>query len=78
MSSHDTLWVESQKASAATHALIIAQTGDLLLQACGLGTEPHQDQLSPSQQRVPTTRGRGRPQQVCWTQVWSSLLLCAL
>ena len=78
MVSHDTLWVESQKASAATHALIIAQTGDLLLQACGLGTEPQQDQLSSSQQSVPTTLGRGRPQQVCWTQLWSSLLLCAV
>ena len=78
MSSHDTLSVESQKASAATHALIIAQTSHLLLQACGLGTEPQQDQLSSKQQSMPTTRGRGRPQQVGWTQVWSSLLLCAL
>jgi len=78
MSSHDTLSVESQKASAATHALIIAQTSHLLLQACGLGTEPQQDQLSSKQQSMPTTRGRGRPQQVSWTQLWSSLLLCAL
>src|SRR3989441_9009173 len=78
MSSHDTLSVESQKASAATHARIIAQTSNLLLQACGLGTEPQQDQLSSNQQSMPTTRGRGRPQQVGWTQLWSSLLLCAL
>lgn len=78
MSSHDTLRVESQKGSAATHALIIAQTSDLLLQACGLGPEPRPDQLSQSQLSVPITRRRGRPQQVCWTQLWSSLLLCAL
>ena len=78
MSSHDTLWVESQKASAATHALIISQASDLLLEACRLGPGPGPDQLSQSQQSVPITRGRGRPQQVCWTQLWSSLLLCAL
>ncbi len=78
MSSHDTLAVESQKASEATRALIIAQTSDLLLQACGLGSEPGPDQVSQIQQGEPTARGRGRPQQVCWTQLWSSLLLCAL
>jgi hypothetical protein len=37
MSSHDTLRVESHTTSAAPHALIIAQTSDLVLQACGLG-----------------------------------------
>ena len=78
MSSHDTLAVASHKASAATSALIIAQTSDLLLQSCGLGPEPRPDPLSQSQQSVPITRRRGRPQQVCWTQLWSSLLLCAL
>ncbi len=74
MSSHDTLRVESHQASAA-HALIIAQTTDLLLQACGLGPAQSPDQFK---QGGPTPRGRGRPQQVCWTQLWSSLLLCAL
>jgi hypothetical protein len=75
MSSHDTLRVESHQASAGAHALIIAQTTDLLLQACGLGPAQSPDQFK---QDGPTPRGRGRPQQVCWTQLWSSLLLCAL
>jgi hypothetical protein len=70
--------LESQKASAVTNALIVAQTSDLLLQACGLGPETRLDQSSQSEQNVPITRGRGRPQQVCWTQLWSSLLLCTL
>ena len=61
MSSHDTLAVESQKASEATRALIIAQTSELLLQACGLGSEPRPDQLSQIQQGEPPSRGRGRP-----------------
>ena len=78
MSSHDTLWVESQKASAATHALLIAQTSDLVLQACGLGSMQSPDQFSQIQSGGPIPRGRGRPQQVGWTQLWSSLLLCAL
>jgi hypothetical protein len=68
----------SYQASAGAHALIIAQTSDLLLQACGLGEGPSPDQFSQTQQSGPTPRGRGRPQQVCWTQLWSSLLLCAL
>ncbi len=78
MSSHDTLWVESQKASAATHALLIAQTSDLVLQACGLGSMQSPDQFSQIQSGGPIPRGRGRPQQVGWTQLGSSLLLCAL
>src|SRR5712691_6609714 len=78
MSSYDTPGVESPQASEAAHALIIAQTSDLLQQACGLGSEHHPDQFSQTQQSRPTTHGRGRPQQVCWTQLWSSLLLCAL
>jgi hypothetical protein len=75
MSFNDT---SGAKSSPAAHALVIAQTSDLLLQACGLGSEPGSDQLSQTQQSVPPARRRGRPQQVCWTQLWSSLLLCAL
>jgi hypothetical protein len=78
MSSHDTLRVESHTASAATHALVIAQTSDLVLQACGLGSTQSSDQFSRIQQGESLPRRRGRPQQVSWTQVWSSLLLCAL
>src|SRR6266851_2074433 len=77
MSSHDTPGVDSHQASAAyTH--MIAQISDLLLQACGLGQEPRLDQWSQIQQDKTTPRGRGRPQQVSGTQLWSSLLLCAL
>ena len=36
MSLHDTPGVEPHQASA-THALVVAQTSELLLQACGLG-----------------------------------------
>jgi hypothetical protein len=78
MSSHDTLRVESHTTSAAPHALIIAQTSDLVLQACGLGSAQSPDQFSQIQSGGPIPRGRGRPQQVGWTQLWSSLLLCAL
>jgi hypothetical protein len=77
MSSHDTAWVEAHQASA-THALIIAQASDLVLQACGLGSAQSPEQLSQIQQGEPTSRRRGRPQQVGWTQLWSSLLLCTL
>jgi hypothetical protein len=78
MSSHDTPRMESHQACAAAHALIITQTSDLLLQACGLSPELRPDQFIQTQQSEPISRGRGRPQQVCWTQLWSSLLLCAL
>jgi DDE family transposase len=78
MSSHDTLQVASHPASAATHALIIAQTSDLVLQACGLGSTQSSDQFSQIQQGESIPRRRGRPQQVSCTQLWSSLLLCAL
>jgi hypothetical protein len=74
MSSHDTPCVGSHQASEAAHVALIAQVGDLLLHACGLG--PAQHNQAPL--GVPSTRGRGRPQRVCWTQLWSSLLLCAL
>lgn len=78
MSSNDTPEVRSPQASPATQALIIAQIGDLLLQACGLGPASCPDQFSQTQQNGPIIRGRGRPQQVCPTHLWSSLLLCAL
>jgi len=77
MSSHDTSERELQRTSAA-QAHIIAQTTELLLQAGGLSPVQSPDPLSRTQQGEPTPRGRGRPQLVCWTQLWSSLLLCAL
>ncbi len=49
MSSHDTPRVDPHQASAA-HTHMIAQTSDLLLQACGLGQEPRPDQFSQIQQ----------------------------
>lgn len=73
MSLHDTPGGEPHQASA-THALVVAQTSELLLQACGLGAA----QSSQTQQGESTPRRRGRPQQVSWTHLWSSLLLCAL
>src|SRR2546426_4077471 len=77
MSSHDTPGVDSHQASAAsTH--MIAQISDLLLEACGLDPAQNSAQLSQIQQDEATPRGRGRPQQVSGTQLWSSLLLCAL
>jgi len=78
MSSHDTLRVESHTASAATHACIITQTSDLVLQACRLGSTQNSAHFSQIQQGESIPRRRGRPQQVSWTQLWSSLLLCAL
>src|SRR6266567_9152591 len=77
MSSHDIPRIEPQQASA-TQALIIAQVSDLVLQACGLGSAQNPDQFSQIQQGEPIPRRRGRPQHVGWTQLWSSLLLCAL
>jgi DDE family transposase len=77
MSSHNTPWGEPQQAST-THALVIAQTSDLVLQACGLGSAQDPDQFSQIQQGEATPRRRGRPQQIGWTQLWSSLLLSTL
>jgi hypothetical protein len=77
MSSHDTPRVGAHQVTA-THALIIAQASDVVLQACGLGSVQSPDQLSQIQEGEPTSRKRGRPQQVGWTQLWSSLLLCTL
>src|SRR5215469_6182606 len=73
MSLHGTLGVEPHQASA-THALVVAQTSELLLQACGLGAA----QSSQTQQGESTPRRRGRPHQVSGAHLWSSLLLCAL
>jgi hypothetical protein len=73
MSSHDTSLVEAHQTSAGEYSAILAQTSDLLLQACGLGPEACADRLNAA-----PIRGRGRPQQVCWIHLWSSLLLCAL
>jgi len=57
---------------------MIAQISDRLLQAGGLDPAQNSAQLSQIQQDEATPRGRGRPQQVSGTQLWSSLLLCAL
>jgi hypothetical protein len=77
MSSHRTSLGELQQASAA-HALVVAQTSDFLLQACGLGSAQDPDQCSQIQQGEATPRKRGRPQQIGWTQLCCSLLLCTL
>jgi hypothetical protein len=74
ISCHDTPGIDSPRTSA-THTLIIAQTSDLVLQACGLGSAHSPDQFSPIQQSRPTPRGRGRTPQVGWTQLWGSLRL---
>ena len=77
MSSHDIPGGDAHQALAAsTH--MVAQITDLLLQACGLSPAQSPDQLSQIQQDEATPRRRGRPQQVSGTQLWSSLLLCAL
>ncbi len=78
MSVHDTLGVESPTASTATHSRIITQTSDLVLQACGLGSTQSSAQFNQIQPDESIPRKRGRPQHVGWTQLWSSLLLCAL
>jgi hypothetical protein len=57
---------------------MITQISELLLQACGLDPAQSPEQLNQIQQDEATPRGRGRPQQVSGTQLWSSLLLCAL
>jgi DDE family transposase len=77
MSSHDTPGIDPSQTSA-THTLVIAQTSDLVLQACGLGSVQDSNQFSQTQQGESMPRRRGRPQQVGWTQLWSSLLLCTL
>ncbi len=77
MALHDTPGVEPHQASP-THALVVAQTSDLLMQACGLSSAPDSDPFGQIQQGESTPRRRGRPQQVSGTHLWSSLLLCAL
>ncbi|GHO71556.1 hypothetical protein KSC_104480 [Ktedonobacter sp. SOSP1-52] len=73
MSPHDTALGEANQTSARKYSAIISQTSDVLLQACGLGPEACVDRLHTT-----LIRGRGRPQQVSWIHLWSSLLLCAL
>lgn len=73
MSPHETSLVEANQTSEGERSAILAQTSDLLLQVCGLGSEPSMDRLNTT-----PIRRRGRPQQVCWIHLWSSLLLCAL
>ncbi|SRR5258708_2932514 len=77
MPSQDTSRIEPHQAST-TRARIIAQASDLVLQACGLDSAQSPNQFSQSLQGEATPRRRGRPQQVGWTQLWSSLLLSAL
>ena len=77
MALHDTPGVEPQQASP-THALVVNQTSELLMQACGLSSAQDSDPFGQSQQSESTPRRRGRPQQVSGTHLWSSLLLCAL
>lgn len=73
MPPHDTALREANQTSAGKYSAIISQTSDVLLQACGLGPEACVDRLHAT-----LVRGRGRPQQVGWIHLWSSLLLCAL
>jgi hypothetical protein len=76
LSFHDSPSVRSHQASVREQAAIIAQASDLLLQACGL--VPSQSPTHSTQLSAFTHHGRGRPQRVCWTQLWSSLRLGAL
>ena len=66
---HDTISERTNQTSQERHSAIITQTSDVLLQACGLGPEVCMDRL-----RTTPTRGKGRPQQICWIHLWSSLL----
>jgi hypothetical protein len=52
MTSHDTLQVEPAQASAGP-TLIIAQTSELLLQACGLCEGSSPDECSQTEQNGP-------------------------
>jgi hypothetical protein len=62
MSFHHTSLGEPQQASTA-HALVVAQTSDLLLQTCGLGSAQGSDPFSQTQQgeAMPRKRGRRKP-----------------
>jgi hypothetical protein len=75
---HHTRQVEAQTASAAPHSGIIAQTSDLVLQACRLSSTQSSAHFSQIQPDESMPHRRGRPPHVGWTQLWSSLLLCAL
>lgn len=77
MALHDTPGVEPHQA-LPTPALVVAQTSELLMQACGLSSAQDSDQFGQIQPVKSLPRRRGRPQQLGWTQLWSSLLLCAL
>ncbi len=78
MTSHDTLLREGSQGSARQER-IIEESRELLLQACGFCDGASLDQWSQTEQNDRIAHcGRGRPQQICWTHLWSSLLLCAL
>jgi hypothetical protein len=77
MSFHHTSLGKPQQASTA-HALVVAQTSDLLLETCGLGSARDPDPFNQTQQDEAMPRKRGRPQQIGWTQLWCSLLMGTL
>src|SRR5205809_6361473 len=77
MSFHHTSLGKPQQASTA-HALVVAQTSDLLLETCGLGSARDPDPFNQTQQDEAMPRKRGRPQQIGWTQLWWSLLMGTL
>jgi hypothetical protein len=60
MSLHDAPGVEPHQASP-THACVVAQTSDLLMQACGLGLAQDPNQFDQILQGESTPRRRGRP-----------------
>jgi hypothetical protein len=70
---HDTSLEGVDQTPVGTYSAVMAQTSHILLQTCGLAPEACANQLD-----LNPAHGRGRPQQVCWTHLWSSLLLCAL
>ena len=73
MPSHDTSLAEASQTLTGEYSASLARTSNVLLGACGLASEASVNELDA----VPVHR-RGRPQQVCWTHLWSSLLLCTL
>ena len=75
MSLHDTAALSCTQRSETEQASIIGHVLHLLLASLELASEADVD-AQPS--AASAKRGRGRPLQLPWAQLWSSLLLCTL
>lgn len=72
---HDTASAPSEPTASPISASIVEQTAHVVLSTLELSASPSQPLTTDP---PASSRGRGRPLTLPWTQLWASLLLCAL